>query len=89
MAKTYSKKNQDLREEIVQALIQKSTFSKVESKHTSKTCLVVVDNQVNLDGGRYLAEVTEDGLLDNNGYSYGWDVLNTEELCELADEFLI
>jgi hypothetical protein len=47
-----------------------------------------VDNQVNLDGGRYLDEITADGLIDNSGYSYGWDVLNTEELCDLADEFL-
>ena len=68
------------------SLIKKAMNSKQESKHTSKPCLQVHEELAfNLDGGRYLDEVVEEGLIDNSGYHYSFSVLTAEQLCELAD----
>lgn len=59
----------------------------VESKHRSEKVLRVEneDHMFNLEGGRYLVEITPTELIDNSGYSYGHSSLELEELCEAID----
>lgn len=58
----------------------------VESKNISGKVLKVKDEQMfNLDGGRWLVEISEDVLIDNNGYTYHHSVLEIEKLCEVID----
>ena len=58
----------------------------VKSEHRSDLVIKVKDDQMfNLDGGRYLTEITEDELIDDGGYSYHHSVLTLEQLCEIAD----
>ena len=59
----------------------------VESEHRSEKVLKVKDDQMfNLEGGRYLVEITPTELIDNNGYSYDHSSLELEQLCEAVDE---
>lgn len=68
-------------------LILKARKSKKESKHTSEPCIQVPDELTfNLDGNRWLDELCNDKILDNQGYSYCYSVLNAHQLCELADK---
>jgi hypothetical protein len=39
----------------------------------------------NLEGGRYLTNVTKNCLVDNLGYEYNFYVLDIEQLCKIAD----
>ena len=68
-------------------LILKARKSKKKSKHTSEPCIQVPDELAfNLDGNRWLDELCNDKILDNQGYSYCYSVLNAQQLCELADK---
>lgn len=58
----------------------------VKSKFSSDQVLKVNDKQMfTLEGGRYLTEISERELIDNNGYRYNHDVLPIEELCKVID----
>ncbi len=58
----------------------------VESKHNNSKVLRVPDEQAfNLDGNRYLTEITPSELIDDKGYTYNLEVLNLEQLCEVVD----
>ena len=39
----------------------------------------------NLEGGRYLTNITKNCLVDNLGYEYDFYVLDIEQLCEITD----
>ena len=68
-------------------LILKTRKSKIMSKHTGRPCIQVPDELAfNLDGNRWLDELVNDSILDNQGYSYCYSVLNAHQLCELADK---
>ena len=68
-------------------LILKARKSKKKSKHMGIPCIQVPDELAfNLDGGRWLDELVNDAILDNQGYSYCYGVLNAQQLCELADK---
>lgn len=89
MAKiNYSAKNRQLRKEIEIKIQNKILRKGVKSDFKSDNVLKVKENQFNLDGGRYLVEVGYNELIDSNGYNYAFDVLGTEEFCQLADEIL-
>lgn len=70
--------------EVIAKLIQKKG---VKSDHTSSKCLKVTEDafNYNLDGGRWLTEISEDCLTDNNGYQYDYSVLETSEFMMLVD----
>jgi len=58
----------------------------VESSHRSHKVLKVRDNQqFNLEGGRYLTEITDTRLIDNEGYEYFHSALELDKLCEAVD----
>ncbi len=59
----------------------------VKSSHSSDIVLKVKDEQMfNLEGGRYLTEISERELIDNNGYRYSHDTIPLEQLCEAIDK---
>lgn len=86
--KSYSEKNHELRKTIELKISEKLSRKGVESKFSSTKVLKVREAQFNLDNGRYLVEVGCDELIDNKGYTYSFEVLETEQFCELADEIL-
>lgn len=89
MAKeTYARKHNMFRLDIIEKLKFKACKSATQSKHMNTSVLMVKDCQFNLSGGRYLTEVSQHELLDESGYRYDFNVLDTEQLCELADELL-
>lgn len=58
----------------------------VESEHSHEMVLKVPDEQqFNLDGNRYLTEINELELIDNNGYKYDHSCLTLEQLAEIVD----
>lgn len=61
-----------------------------ESKHGSDIVLKIKDEEqmYNLEGGRWLVEITENKLIDNEGYSYDLCVLRIGELCGVLDSFI-
>jgi hypothetical protein len=82
-------KHDQFRTDIIERLKMKVYKSKLKSDfNINKPILKVEDAQFNLDGGRYLIEVSGSGLIDNCGYDYNFDVLTTEDLNELANELL-
>ena len=62
----------------------------VESKHCTDQCLKITDDNYmfNLDGGRYLTEITEEKLIDDKGYSYNHSVLDVDDLIGLIDHLI-
>jgi hypothetical protein len=63
-------------------IISKGNISKFR---TEKVLKIKDGQQFNLDGGRYLTEISSTELIDNNGYSYDYSVLPIEKLCEAVD----
>jgi hypothetical protein len=89
MKTTYQNKLATLQKEVtdkIKALIIKKGK---ESKHKYEQVLrVKAGQQFNLDGGRYLVEISDVELIDNDGHTYAHDVLPLEKLCEIVDSFL-
>jgi len=60
-----------------------------QSDHSNCTVLKIIgdENQVNLDGSRYLTEIDaeREALFDNKGYEYYYDVISLECLCQILD----
>lgn len=61
-----------------------------ESKHSIVKSLEITSESVqfNLDGDRWLDEITENGLIDNYGYSYGFFRLTSDQLVLLFDDIV-
>jgi len=84
----FENKHNVFRLEIIEQLKMKACRSTKESNFQRTSVLKVKKANFNLDGDRYLVEVSQNGLIDNRGYSYEFDVLDTVQLCELGDELL-
>ena len=89
MKNTFRRKHltleQELQEEITRLIDKKGKASKTRSCSVLK---VKSDQQFNLDGGRYLVEISKSELIDNSGYGYHFSCLTLEQLCEIVDSFL-
>jgi len=59
----------------------------VKSEHSSNIVLKIEDEEVmfNLEGGRYLTEITGGELIDNGGYKYSLYAIPIGQLCEVID----
>ena len=59
----------------------------VESQfiNSDKVLKVKDKQQFNLDGGRWLVEISVRNLIDNKGHSYDHSVLSLEQICEVVD----
>lgn len=83
---THSQKLDKFRNELEAKIIRKVKRQVRYSKHQTCKAILIKDANVNLDGDRWLEEVTPTDLIDNHGYSYNYCALSLEELCEVADE---
>lgn len=88
MRTKFQNKHKKLTEEVYEEINNLVSKKGKQSKFRNELALKVKpDQQFNLEGGRYLAEITNDRLLDNHGYEYHFSVLSLEQLCEILDSF--
>lgn len=90
MAKTASKKWQNkcasLEHQLIARIMYLVNKRGKKSQFSSENALPIKeDQQFNLDGGRYLVEITSDRLVDNSGYRYSFDAITLQQLAEVAD----
>lgn len=85
--KTFSEKYENLVGEIKNKLHDLIKKYKIEQEHSSNFCLPVInkDFKFNLEGDRHLIEVTNETLIDNEGYTYQHCQLDVENYMELVD----
>lgn len=85
-----TKKLIELRATCISVIRQLVNYYGIDSELQGDKCLRILDDDFkynlrnNIDGRRYLTEVTETALFDNRGYSHFPDVLGTEKLCDLT-----
>ncbi len=62
----------------------------VDSDFTNKDVMIITDTDFmfNLDGARYLIELSEDELIDDKGYSYSHSVLEVTKYLTLIDHLI-
>lgn len=89
MKTSFEDKHKKLTQEVYEAIEKLINKKGEESRFRNCQVLKVKSDelQFNLDGRRYLVEITNDRLLDNNGYEYHFSALSLEQLCELVDSF--
>ncbi len=88
MKNKFRRKYIDLEREVSDEISELIDKKGVESKHRgsgTKVLKVKADQQFNLDGDRYLTEITKTELIDNGGYAYQFSSLALDELCEAVD----
>jgi hypothetical protein len=83
----YTEKLETLYNEMVAIIIENIQEKGVESKHIEGIKVMIVDNvrSFELVKGLWLDEVSEEGIIDNQGYEYNFDRISLEELADLAD----
>lgn len=87
--KEFQDKYKDLLRSVNRKFTQLITKKGEDSKHKDEKVLKVKsdDFQFTLEGKHYLTEISMDELIDEEGYTYSYDVLTLEQLCQLADYF--
>ena len=83
----FTQQLEELTERVEKSIALSVADKGVASEFMRKMAIKVDDDDhaFNLDGGRWLAEVTQHELIDNKGYQYQFNVLSVEDLCSLAD----
>ena len=87
----YGQKVENLIQEALATVFSIIDKKGVDSEHKGHTkCLRVEEEEFNfnLEGGRYLTEITREEIIDNSGYHYNFVVLDTEELINLLDHLI-
>jgi hypothetical protein len=85
----FTQRHEILREKIECEIGKAIRLSTQTSEHTGEQCLKVSDDLfIFVADGRALVEVAHKYLIDEDGLQYSYDVLETEHLCELADDLL-
>jgi len=84
----YQNRAKTFRQELVSEISVLIRQQGEKSEFRDEQVLKVKDvHSFELSGGRDLAEISSTELIDNNGYSYNYDVLTIEQLCEIVDSF--
>lgn len=80
---------ESLGSEIVERIKRLVADNGVESDYANIEVLKIDNDNLNfnLEGGRYLVEVSKNELIDNHGYRYDFFVLDLELLAQIADYF--
>jgi hypothetical protein len=88
--KTFQQKLNIFKQEISNKISELMEQKGVCSEHLSHDIVLLVPDHVafNLDGNRYLKEITDTKLIDNYGYHYNIFVLETEKLTEVVDALI-
>ena len=84
----FADKHKELEREISNRIIALIAEKGVESKSRGSSCRVLRipdEQQFNIEGGRFVTEITDTELIDNCGYSYFHSTLELEQLCEIID----
>ena len=77
---THTQKLEKLRTDLELKISRKVKKQVRYSKHQSNKAILIKRANINLDGGRWLEEVTPYDLIDNKGYSYQYNVLTLEDV---------
>jgi hypothetical protein len=87
MQKTLTEKYKALEIAVRLRIAAKILKKGIEGRHRSDKVLAIRkdEHQFNLEGRRYLTEITPTELIDNEGYSYGHSSLTLEQICEAVD----
>lgn len=87
MANRFQNKYKKLEQEVYARLRYLIEKRGKKSEFSSEKALKIKEDRMmfNLEGGRYLVEITADRLIDSSGYRYSYDNLTIEQLCEIAD----
>jgi len=85
--KTFETQLGELYEKACIRIHKKIKKSPIISNHIGHEQVIIVDDDraFNLEGGRWLEEVSETELIDNYGYTYNYSVLDYDDLMNLAD----
>jgi hypothetical protein len=83
----YTKELQRLITKALKEIEELLLKSKTKSKFSNENCLRITNNRFkfNLLPNRYLSEIVQDNLVDNEGYRYFFTVLNITDLFLLVD----
>jgi len=87
----YSEKLEELVNDAKRTLILLVSVYGEESKFMNCDVLKLTKDNVmfNLsDTGRYVNEISDEHLIDNQGYLYNYEVLNAEQFLSLVDYFV-
>jgi hypothetical protein len=83
---SYLDKLQGLRNDLDKTILSLIQDKGVKSDHSNLRVLKVdADDMINLEGGRWLTEITMLTIIDNEGYEYNLDVITFEELARIVD----
>lgn len=87
MAERFQNKHKKLEQEVNARLRYLVEKRGKKSEFSSEKSLKIKEDEMmfNMDGGRYLVEITADRLVDSSGYRYSYDCLSLEQLCKIAD----
>lgn len=87
MKKTFTEKLEELRMDAEKSIEKAIKKRGVESDWLHETVIKIeeVEFNFNMDGHRYLAEISHAKLIDSSGYDYSWEMLDDSEICKLAD----
>jgi hypothetical protein len=83
---TYTEKLESLYEEVRISIIKNVRLKGSKSNFViDKTIKGDNERSFNLDYGYRLVEVSEESLIDNEGYLYNFSAISYEDLCAVAD----
>jgi len=85
---TLREKHTNLEQEVINKigeLLEKKGLNCTSQSKTEVLRVLDEEKMYNLEGGRWLVELNETTLFDNNGYTYGLDSLSLEDLCNVVD----
>ena len=87
MKKSFIELHSELKTSVMLAIQLAVSKSKTKSKHISENVIHINDDKLsyNMSGSHWLTEIAEGKMLCNDGYHFSYDVLDLEQLCELAD----
>lgn len=87
---TFTEKFEYLIDEIKGKLIDLIEKHKIEQNYSSSYCLPIKNENFmfNLEGGRYVVEVTSSQLINNQGYIYDHSQLEIEQYIKLIDHLI-
>jgi len=85
--KHYQNKLAEIKRHIASDIHAKILTNGTESEHSHESVIIIEDDNLkfNLDGGRFLTEISTHNLIDNHGYTYSYDVIDLDQLAELTD----
>jgi len=90
MAKTFTEQLEELEKQAKEKIVLLINTSGEKSDFLSEHCLKITNDDLmfNLQGGRYLKEITREHLVDNKGYLYNYNVLPIDNFLEVVDYLL-